>query len=773
MYPESSKYGEYERPPAIDLLQLLNSVRRRLWLVAVITLGMTLLAAVYALQITDRYASAAQLELRPPALGVLETEQQQSEYKTATFIETQIEILRSKEIMHRVVDSLDLARLPEFNDRFRKPVRFMAAYAADDGALANLDAVTPLETAKAVQRLIQRISTERLGKSHLVTISALSENPVRAAQIVNAVIDSYLQFDLETRLSDYRNTNSWLKAEIIRTRSRLDEAEKDVELFKQKHRLAQSAQGTASDKQLAELTYQLAVARADLAEDEARFRQVTVLIENGESAETIGKAMASQVLADLREQHSILVQKRADYSTKYGRRHPVYVSLQSEIADIEKQIQTEVKRNVASLKNDLEIARSRVASLEESVQSFETIELVNESALSDLAELEGRAETERRLLNNLLEGSRQSMVMAGQSSFEPIARKISDASVPDSPSEPNRKVLVLLAFVGSGTFALGFVLLLGTVDETFSTGKELQHKLGLMNLATVPHVPQLAGQRGTRAMGIRNHLVLRKRSHFSEAFRLAQANLVLLDVEDPPKTVMLASALPNEGKSTSAFCLAQTAAIGGVRTLLIDADFRNPSLSAALVNNVSMGFAEVLTGSCSVDDAIVKERESGLDILPLKEPVYAQPHWLNGIAVRDFLEQLKEKYDFIVMDSAPILPVGDSPILARWADVTVLVVKWESTPLSAIASATEKVELAGCPRVAALMTQADLSRIRSYGYGDDAYYASRYDPKERNPVVHSPRLPKWVKERLKISIRRQKQRSIGRPNTERKQSDAS
>ncbi len=716
----------------IDLKDVYVAVRRRLWLAAGIVVLGTLASAIFSMQMTDRYVSSAQLELRPPSPGVLESGTQSSENKEAPFIATQIEILRSRQLMERVVAELDLARVPEFNARIRDQQKrqqpIMAAYASQDAE--QKEAVTAREIHKAVQLLGARIEAVRQSKSYLVTVSARSEDPARAAQIANGLIEAYLNFSLTTQVEDHRSTSSWLKGELVRTQTRLKEAETAAETFKKQHRLALTGQDTAADMQLGELTHQLALARADLAKYEARQREVRALIERGESAETIGRAMDSRVMADLRERQASLRQKQAEYSTMLGSRHPSFVALNSEIADLAREIEAEIARNVAALDNDLSVARSRVASLLESVETFEQIDLAEESALSQLAVLEGRVETERRLLNNLLEESRRSLVLAGQRPFDPVARQISEATLPMAPAEPNRKVMVVLGFLGSGVFAFGLVFLFGILDETFSTGRQLQSAFGAMNLATIPLQTQLVGQRGTRAMGIRNYLVLHRRSRFSEAFRLAHSNLVLLDVNTPPQVVMMASALEGEGKSTSAFCLAQTAALGGARTLLIDGDFRNPSLSSALVKNVSSGFVEVLTGQCTLEEAVVAERDSGLEILPLKEAVYAQPLGLNSASVQLFFDQVRQAYDFIILDSAPILPVGDAPILARWLDATVFAVKWEATPASALASALERVQMAGCPRIAMLLSQADLARIKAYGHGDDAYYTTQYGHKK-------------------------------------------
>jgi capsular exopolysaccharide synthesis family protein len=273
------------------------------------------------------------------------------------------------------------------------------------------------------------------------------------------------------------------------------------------------------------------------------------------------------------------------------------------------------------------------------------------------------------------------------------------------------------------------VLLLERLDNGFRTVSNVEEMLELPVLSTLPDAaPQRRFSRKERPDGMRNvadQVVDRPLSSFAEAIRGLQMGLMLSNVDDIPLVVLVTSAVPGEGKTTTALSLARHISLTGKKVILLDGDLRRPSIAgAAGLKARECDLIDVLNGSCSLDDAIITEAGSNLAILPAARFVKNAPDLLGSLAMHRLLSSLRSTFEFVVIDSAPILPVNDTKVLLRQVDAILFVVRWERTPRNAAMDAVRALREARGPLAGVVLSRADTKRFHYDSFGDTGYYAT-------------------------------------------------
>ena len=300
----------------------------------------------------------------------------------------------------------------------------------------------------------------------------------------------------------------------------------------------------------------------------------------------------------------------------------------------------------------------------------------------------------------------------------PDSRIISHAVLPTAPSAPNKKLTLELAFAG-GVF-LGFLLalLVERLDSGFRTASQVEKTLGLPVLGTIPEIAW--GRRSPEAATDR--VIDKPMSSFAEAIRGLQMSLFLSNVDKPPKVILLTSAVPGEGKTTVAVSIARLAARNGKKAIVIDCDLRRPATGKALgITKFDWGMVEVLTGEKSLEQCLQKDPRSELKVLPVKLKSGNPPDLLGSQAMEKLVATLRANYDLVILDSAPLLPVHDTRILARLVDATVFVVRWEKTPRDAARNAARILADIHAPLAGIILTRANTKRFQYYSYGYQSY----------------------------------------------------
>ncbi|MFP6625066.1 MAG: polysaccharide biosynthesis tyrosine autokinase, partial [Myxococcota bacterium] len=583
------------------------------------------------------------------------------------------------------------------------------------------------EHSRVVDVFLEDLAVSQVGRrSFVITISFTAENPRTASRVANTLADFYLVEQLEAKFEATKRATDWLNERLGALRERLEASEKLVEAYRSEHGLVAAAGMTVDEQQLSEINAQLILGRAHLAEKRARFRHVSELLESGAGVESLAEVLASEVVRDLRQQQAQLAREQAELASRYGDRHPRMIKIRAQSRDLGLQIESEVKRIVTNLEHEVAVASSRSRSLQSSLEQLQGRRSTEQVARIRLREFERESEANRALYESFLGRFKETSEQSGIA--EADARIISRAAVPVDPSYPRKGLFAILGLLLSVGVGLAAVVVLERLDNGFRTGAQLEETLGLPHLASVPELSVRDRTVEGETLGLEAYVLAKPLSAYVESLRSLRSALLLSNVDDPPRVVVLTSALPSEGKTTMTLSLGRVAARADMRTIVIDADLRHPSVAKALGLEPEVGLVELLAGQASLDEVLILDEASGMYVLPVVSGSAGAnpPDLLGSASMRALLEKLKSEFALVLIDSAPVLVVSDTRVLGQACDKLVFIAQWEKTPRGAAEEAVQVLRQFEVDVAGVVFSRLDLQRHARYGYGDSYSYYGKY-----------------------------------------------
>lgn len=742
--------------PTVDLREMSCILRRRYRQVALPAVVLVSLALVYVLTVSTLYTATSTVLVDPRRANVVEANQSVlSNFGTddAT-IESQTLLIQSVAILEKVVRKLKLTDDAEFTPKpgILDPIKRLFSSASQSNGASPEDAAR----SRSVEILQKRMKVTRKGTTFLVDINVSSESPQKAATIANAIADAYFEEQVRAKFDATRIAATWLNGQINELRSRVVASEKAVEDFRSANNLTVAQGVTVNDQQISDLNNKLISARVQTAEAGAKYDQVKEIAKSGADPGGISAAISSDMITKLRTQYADIAKNEADLSSKYGLRHPLVANVRAQLRDTQRLINDEIRRILDSTKHDYDVALSRETSLKQSLDQLQGVSTSSGQALVRLHELQREAEATRTLYESDLARSKET---AAQESLEmPDSRIVTKASIPIRPSSP--KTLLILGLAVMLGLGAGSVLafLVDYLDDRVKTLERAEAISGMPALAALPSINarELAG-RARRGRGeldrhdprtvkllppalqppLMRYAIDQPGTFFAEAIRAVRLALQRTMRLQPIKVVLVSSALDSEGKTTLAGNLAQSLATLGIRTLLIDGDLRNPQLTRALCPRAEIGLLEVALGRASHEQAILTDRSTGLSILPstaVKE-VEIITELMFSERMVDVLDQLRQRYELIIIDSPPLVPLVDGRALAELADRIILALAWDQTPGEVFSHAIGLLSPVSDRIMGTVLTQVDLNRLQFYDYYRSSAYLKPYAAASLNPGV--------------------------------------
>jgi exopolysaccharide transport family protein len=702
-----------------DPQALLALARRRLrWFAGVGGAAFAVVLVATALT-PPRYAATAQVMLDPRREKVTAIDDVLSGLPAdSAVVDTEAEVLKSRALAERVVAGLALERDPEFNPELRP------------GLFAPTPAATAPERRKRHDRLIdgvlRRLKVRRAGLTYLIEVRFESASPHKAARIADAFADRYIEAQLDARFEATRKANKWLNGRLVRLRAEVQAAEAAVERYKTDNGLMSAQGATLTEQEISSLNQQVALGRVQQAESEARLQTARRQLAEGSTGEDVGEALGSEVVRDLRRQRAEVSRKAAELQSRYGPRHPEVLKTEGELADIDRQIQAEIRRIISNLEAQARIQRDRTGALAGSLARSRGALASNNRAAVRLRELERDAESVRTLYESFLNRFRETSAQDGVEQSD--VRVVSRAQVPSAPSAPNlglNLVLGLMLALGSGA---GAAVLREAFDPGLGAAAEIEQALGVPCLAGVPTPASTLTHKSARVPPPppAKFVVDSPFSGFAEAFRSLRAALQRADPGGTGRVVAITSSLPAEGKTTTAVCLARAAAMAGDRVVVVDCDLRRRGLAGLIGAEPVVGLLEVLAGTATLEQALRIDTATGAALLPLARGAAGVRDVFGGPALDALLLGLRRRYDLVLLDAAPVLAVAETRTLARKADATVLLVRWRRTPRQAAEAALKLLQDDGAMVAGAVLSQIDLREQARSGYGDPGRHYRAY-----------------------------------------------
>ena len=459
-------------------------LRRRYRMAVLPAFALLGLAVIYLLLTTTLYTATSTVLVDPRRANVVESNQSVlSNFGTddAT-IESQTLLIQSVAILMRVVGKLKLTEDAEFTPKpgLLDPIKALfRSSGPSDGA-------SPEDAAKSrsVDILQKRMKVTRQGTTFLVDIAVSSQSPQKAATIANAIADAYFDEQVRAKYDATRIAANWLNGQIDELKSRVVASEKAVEDYRSANNLMVSQGVTLNDQQLTDLNNKLIAARVQTAEARAKYEQVQDIAKSGGDPGGINAAISSEMITKLRTQYADIAKNEADLSSKYGARHPLVANVRAQRRDTQRLINEEIRRILESTKHDYDVARSREASLQQSLDQLQGVSTSSGQAQVRLRELQREAEANRTQYESYLARSKET---TAQESLEmPDSRIVTKASIPIRPSSPKTMLILGLAVMlglGAGT-VLAF--LADYLDGRVKTLEQAEAIAGVPALAAVP-----------------------------------------------------------------------------------------------------------------------------------------------------------------------------------------------------------------------------------------------------------------------------------------------
>jgi len=663
----------------------------------------------------DEEHTTAQTDFKEPSLVYTDPE---------PYYQTQYKILQGRDLALRAVKRLQLQTVPEFNGSGAKQPALTQAVTDIKAKIVGLfrgettvparRAGAPLSENQQADAFLGRVQVAPVRGSRLVDVYFVSADQQFAARAVNVLAEEYVNQNLEFRLQNTDKTLEWLTEEVAKQQNVVQNSERMLAEYREnKNALSLEDRQNIIVSRLNQVNDAASRARMTRIQKEALYNQV-VAASDRESLSTIA---SNPFVQQLKTRVTELQRERLRLEDRYGQKHPDVQRVNDQIADAQRQLDVEVDRNVAAIKADYQasVAEEKQLGRDLETQKAQATDLNRKSI--DYSVLQREAESNRQVYESLLQREKEMRVVSNSRANN--VRLLDRAETPGSPFTPNTRRAWIMALVFGLGIGIAAAFAIDYLDDTVKTPEDVTWRLHLDFLGLVPKVH---GERHPLLSGPVPH-------DFGEAFRALRTALVASSGTDATRVIAVTSTQPLEGKTTTAANIALALAIGGARVLLIDADMRRPSLHKAMRLPNDRGLAELLGGKAKMREVVQRCGDPNLLVISAGHTPSNPSELLGSDRMRAFVHQLMTgPFDWIIIDSPPVLAVTDAVVLAPLVHGVSFVIGAEMTRWRLAERAIETLQ-AGHPRsIAAILNRVDFDRnryyySRYYGHQYKSYYA--------------------------------------------------
>ncbi len=748
-----------------SLAAILNTLWRRRPLIAATAIPIIALSVLYLIATPAKFTASTTIIIDTKRIQFLANDAMaETGGVDPAALDSQVETIKSEKVGGAVVKKLKLYDDPEF---------IGSGLSLTQSLISSMGfTVTPrrvpeeLRARGAIGNFKNKLKIFRVGRSYVVEISFTSLDREKAAKIANETAEAYINDQLEAKFQATQRASIWMQQRISELREQASQAYRAVQDFKLANNLIIDASTgkLSGERDLDELTAALGRSRSETAQAQAKLERITSVLESEGGAPTglpdpaVADQLNNPVILKHRQSFLDTQKREAEYAARYGKNHQATVNLRTDMAGYQKAIWEEVRRIAETYKSEVEIARSREQSIEQRVTELFQQSGTNRHAQVQLRELETAATTYRTIYDNFL--NRYTQVVQQQSFPATEARVITEATAPFAKSSPKSSFTLFFGVLAGLALGVVAAFIREHLDRVIRTREQLESGIGVNCIGVIPQV----GKKAVRPWGMiwprmnRDDWKRRpedKRRLGAQRSQEPKTPLILLRDDEPFSPVAealrgikvtfdssrltgeenrvfgISSALAGEGKTTLAANLAVSIAKTRRKILLIDCDLRNPSLTRALHCEDQLGVIDLLLGQVTLEQAAQTHDQLGCDFLagPAKRKPIHTAEILSSPIMAALIDEARNKYEYVIVDLPPLLPVVDVRAAAHLLDAFVLVAEWGRATTDQVEKSILSSPALAERLVGVVLNKADLSVMRRFeGYSGQhyGYYGSAY-----------------------------------------------
>jgi len=733
---------------SIEIYSSLNTywdiLLKHRWLILAVAFACMSLLTIYSFMTKPEYRATARILVEPDNSEVqnvndlFHTSMSGDEF---TFLATQVDVLRSDNLAWQTIQELQLEQTPEFAKNLKQINR------------NSLDATR----SKLLAAFEDRFIVERKRDTRMIEVSFDSTNAQLAARVVNALVKNYIEYNFRMKYDATRQTTSWMEQQLDELKNQVENSQQALVNYERQNSIVNIGnKESVAEQTLADLSHNLTQAQSDRMERESLY-QLAASINT-----KVGVVAQNDLLQKLEERDADLRGQYVDALAQYGEAFPKVVRIRGQIDELQTLIEQERKRTVERLRNDFDASKSREALLTTAVAKQKVMVGNFNQLLIQHNILKREFETNQQLYENLLQRLKDATISAGLRATN--IHKVDEAAptpVPVRPKKLQNSAIGLLAGLILGFLA---AMMRESLDNSIQGAEEVERLTGVPALAIIPSQNDLRphayknghqrspeeakGAEGNDALNT-PHSLFKKRpalksgankvelsvlhnsgSALSESFRALRTAILLSTAEHPPKTLLVTSAHPKEGKTSVSLNLAITLAQKGCRVLILDADFRRPGVTSTLGLLNKRGLSNILSGTETLEKCIGQvDTLENLWVLPTGPCPPHPAELLASPSMGCLLQTICQQFDHVIIDSPPVLLIADTMILSSMVDGVVIVVENEKTSRGAVVRACRVITNSGGRILGAVLNKVDARRdgySGHYSYQDYYGYADYY-----------------------------------------------
>ncbi len=719
----------------IHLTNYIKVLYKRRWLGLTVFLSVVVSVAVYSFTAVPIYEAKSRLLIESDQQNVVNFKQVVQEDQTKIdYYQTQYNILQSRALARKTLDSLKLWGAPPFGGGGGKrafsltsalmsiPSAIVGVFSKEEAPVTVPGADETAAQSRAIDAFLGGLIVSPIRTSRLVDIKYRSTDPALATAIINSLARSYIEQNLEYRFTASKDATDWLGGQLETQRKEVERAETALQRYREQNdAVAIEDRNNIVDQKLGDLNAAVTRAKMERIQKEGLYSQLRDSQANPTVIDTFPAIMVNSFVQQLKGELADLQRRQAQMADRIGDKHPDMLKVKSEIQVTQTKLNGEIAKIVQSVKAEYQAALAQEQSLTQALNQQKNEALSRDRKAIEFNVLLRDMQSSKQIYDSLLQRTKEAGI-SGELKTSNI-RVVDIAERPESPISPRRDFNMMLAlFVGSA-LACGVVFLFEYMDSRIKTPDEIRTYFDLSCLGLLPKVDD-------KADGAYPLLSETVPAGYSEAFRSVRTNVLFSAAHEKSRSLVITSTGPGEGKSSVVCNLAVSLAQAGQRVLLIDADMRKPKVHTVMSISQEPGLSNVLVGSSKASESVRKSTVSGLWVLPAGRVPPNPAELIASGRFRDFLASLRVHFDWVLIDSPPIMAVTDAALVAHNATGVLFVVGAEMTSRHAMKRALDQLGNVNANVIGAVLNRVDLQR--------HAYYYSSYYRREYSSYYSQP-----------------------------------